>query len=130
VAPPAALQNTLGRSPLIYTALGPSHDKGIALDRNSVARHRIGRAPEQILRRLVEFQNLKRIVIAGGDTSSYALRELDIEALTTLVPLPTTPGSPLCLAHGSVAATEGLQIALKGGQIGHDDYFSMIRNGG
>ena len=119
-----------GRSPLIHTALGPSHDKGSALAKNPGARHRIGRALGQILRRLVEFQKLERVVIAGGDTSSHALCELDIEALTTLVPLPTTPGSPLCLAHGSVAATEGLEIALKGGQIGHDDYFSMIRNGG
>ena len=115
-----------GRSPLVYTALGPSQDIGVKLDKNTGARHQIGRALGQILRRLVEFQNLKRVVIAGGDTSSHALRELAIEALTMLVPLPTTPGSPLCLAHGSAAATDGLQIALKGGQIGNDDYFSTI----
>jgi uncharacterized protein YgbK (DUF1537 family) len=118
-----------GRSPLVYTALGPTQDIGIKLDKDTDARHRIGRALGQILRRLVESQNLKRVVIAGGDTSSHALRELDIEALTMLVPLPTTPGSPLCLAHGSAAATDGLQIALKGGQIGNDDYFSTIRGG-
>jgi 3-oxoisoapionate kinase len=118
-----------GRNPLVYTALGSTQDIGIKLDKDNDARHRIGRALGQILRRLVEIQNLKRVVIAGGDTSSHALRELDIEALTMLVPLPTTPGSPLCLAHGSAAATDGLQIALKGGQIGNDDYFSTIRSG-
>jgi 3-oxoisoapionate kinase len=118
-----------GRSPLVYTALGPTQDIGVKLDKDTDARRRIGRALGQILRRLVELQNLKRVVIAGGDTSSHALRELDIEALTMLVPLPTTPGSPLCLAHGSAAATDGLQIALKGGQIGNDDYFSTIRSG-
>lgn len=119
-----------GRSPLVYTALGPLQDMGVELDKNAAARHRIGRALGEILRRLVEFQSLKRVVIAGGDTSGHALRALEIEALTTLVPLPATPGSPLCLAHGTVAATDGLQIALKGGQIGNDDYFSMIRRGG
>ena len=118
-----------GRSPLIYTALGPSQDIGVELDKNPNARHRIGSALGKVLRRLVELQDLKRVVIAGGDTSSHALRELEIEALTTLMPLPATPGSPLCLAHGSITATDGLQIALKGGQIGGDDYFSMIRRG-
>ena len=118
-----------GRSPLIYTALGPSQDIGVELDKNPNARHRIGRALGKVLRRLVELEDLKRVVIAGGDTSSHALRELEIEALTTLLPLPATPGSPLCLAHGSMAATDGLQIALKGGQIGGDDYFTMIRRG-
>lgn len=119
-----------GHSPLIHTALGPSQDMGIELNKNTGGRHVIGRALGHILCRLVELQKLERVVIAGGDTSSHALRELDIEALTTLVPLLATPGSPLCLAHGSVAATDGLQIALKGGQIGNDDYFSMIRSGG
>lgn len=118
-----------GRSPLIYTALGPSQDIGVELGKNPNARHRIGRALGKVLRRLVELEDLKRVVIAGGDTSSHALRELEIEALTTLMPLPATPGSPLCRAHGSMAATDGLQIALKGGQIGGDDYFTMIRRG-
>jgi len=119
-----------GCSPIIHTALGPSQDISIELDKNTNARHRIGRALGKLLRRLVELQDLKRVVIAGGDTSSHALRELEIEALTTLMPLPASPGSPLCLAHGSIAATNGLQIALKGGQIGGDDYFAMIRRGG
>ena len=121
---------TMGRSPLIYTALGPSQDIGIELNKNPDARHLIGRALGKVLRRLVELQNLKRVVIAGGDTSSHALRELEIDALTILMPLPDTPGSPLCLAHGSKTAIDGLQIALKGGQIGGIDYFVMIRRGG
>ncbi len=119
-----------GKSPLIHTALGPSQDIGSELDKTANARHRISRALGSILRRLVEKHGLERVVIAGGDTSSHALKELAIEALTTLMPLPATPGSPLCLAHGSTPATDGLQIALKGGQIGGDDYFSVVRRGG
>jgi uncharacterized protein YgbK (DUF1537 family) len=78
---------------------------------------------------MVEREGLSRAVIAGGDTSSHALRQLKVEALTTLLPLPQTPGSPLCLAHGSYPPTDGLQIALKGGQIGTDGYFAQIRDG-
>lgn len=118
-----------GSSVLLHTALGPSADRGSEIDRVAGARHRLGRALGTILRRLVESEALPRAVIAGGDTSSHALQELRVEALTTLLPLPQTPGSPLCTAHGSYAPTDGLQIALKGGQIGTDGYFAQIRDG-
>jgi uncharacterized protein YgbK (DUF1537 family) len=118
-----------GKSVLLHTALGPSADRGREIDRVPGARHRLGQMLGTILRRLVEAEGLSRAVIAGGDTSSHALRELRVEALTTLLPLPQTPGSPLCTAHGGYAPTNGLQIALKGGQVGHDGYFSQIRDG-
>ncbi|MDF1632904.1 four-carbon acid sugar kinase family protein [Mycoplana sp. MJR14] len=118
-----------GSSVLLHTALGPSADRGSEIDRVPGARHRLGRALGTILRRLVESEGLGRAVIAGGDTSSHALKELRVDALTTLLPLPQTPGSPLCTAHGNYAPTDGLQIALKGGQIGTDGYFAQIRDG-
>lgn len=114
-----------GRSVLLYTALGPTADRGGALD--GAARQRLGRALGRIQSQLVERAKLKRAVVAGGDTSSHALGEMGISALTLKMPLPQTPGSPLCDAHGGSA--DGLQIALKGGQVGGDDYFSMIRAG-
>lgn len=89
--------------------------------------HRLGRALGHIQAELVSRTGLSRAVVAGGDTSSHALGEMGISALTLKMPLPQTPGSPLCIAHGGPA--DGLQIALKGGQVGGDDYFSMIRAG-
>jgi uncharacterized protein YgbK (DUF1537 family) len=118
-----------GRSVILYTALGPSADLGKTIDNIAGARHKLGGILGTILRRLVEVEGLKRAVIAGGDTSSHALKELHIQALTTLLPLPQTPGSPLCTAHGDYAAINGLQIALKGGQVGKDGYFAQIRDG-
>jgi uncharacterized protein YgbK (DUF1537 family) len=118
-----------GRSVIIHTALGPSADRGGDIDRVPGARHRLGQGLGILLRRLIEQESLGRAVIAGGDTSSHALQELHVDALTTLLPLPQTPGSPLCTAHGSYAPTNGLQIALKGGQVGTDDYFMQIRDG-
>lgn len=114
-----------GESVLLYTALGPSADRGAALD--GAARQRLGQALGRIQGRLVSAAGLTRAVVAGGDTSSHALGEMEIAALTLKMPLPQTPGSPLCIAHGGYA--DGLEIALKGGQVGGDDYFSMIRSG-
>lgn len=116
-----------GQSVVLYTALGPSADRGGELDSSSGARHRLGRALGRIQSELVARTGLTRAVVAGGDTSSHALGEMGISALTLKMPLPQTPGSPLCIAHGGAA--DGLQIALKGGQVGGDDYFSMIRAG-
>jgi 3-oxoisoapionate kinase len=117
-----------GRSVILYTALGPETDVGVQFAEEG-ARHAIGRALGRIERALIERAGLHRAVIAGGDTSSHALRELGIYALTTRLPLPMTPGSPLCLAHSDHKTFDGLEIALKGGQVGGDDYFSRIKLG-
>lgn len=118
-----------GRSVILHTALGPRADRGGEIDRVAGSRHRLGQMLGRILLRLIETQGLGRAVIAGGDTSSHALGALKVDALTTLLPLPETPGSPLCTAHGLHAQTNGLQIALKGGQVGRDGYFAQIRDG-
>jgi uncharacterized protein YgbK (DUF1537 family) len=93
------------------------------------ARHRLGRALGTILRRLAAEARLTRAIVAGGDTSSHALGQLGVDALTVRLPLPQSPGSPLCLAHSRFAGIDGLEIAMKGGQIGLDDYFCAIRDG-
>ena len=129
----AAIQTGLeslaqGRSVVLYTALGPETDVGAELETEG-ARHAIGRALGDIQAALIERAGLRRVVIAGGDTSSHALRQLGVYALTTRLPLPATPGSPLCLAHSDEKAFDGLEIALKGGQVGGDDYFDKIRSG-
>ncbi|GGD23056.1 four-carbon acid sugar kinase family protein [Aureimonas glaciei] len=116
-----------GRSVIIHTAMGPESDLGSALDGIDGARHAIGRGLGRLQARMVRSAGLKRVVIAGGDTSSHALRELGIFALTVRQPFPQTPGSPLTTAYSDDAAFDGIEIALKGGQVGHDDYFVRIR---
>ncbi|WP_158816616.1 four-carbon acid sugar kinase family protein [Methylocapsa sp. S129] len=118
-----------GRSVILYTALGPSSDVGGELEGQESARRAIGRGLGQIQRALIAQARLTRAVIAGGDTSSHALGELGIFALTIKMPLRATPGSPLCAAHSNDPAFDGMEIALKGGQIGGDDYFGKIRDG-
>jgi len=118
-----------GRSVVLYTALGPAADRGAEIDRQEGARHKLGRGLGELLRALTIEQNLQRVVIAGGDTSSHALGQMGVDALTVRMPLPASPGSPLCVAHSRIKAIDGLEVALKGGQVGTDRYFSAIRNG-
>jgi len=116
-----------GSSPLVHTALGPGTDAGEKLNALPESRERIGVGLGKILRRLAEASGIKRVIVAGGDSSSHALGQLDIFALTCRLPLPASPGSPLCRAHSNSAKLNGLEIALKGGQVGGDDYFTALR---
>ncbi|MGM0785434.1 MAG: four-carbon acid sugar kinase family protein [Pseudomonadota bacterium] len=115
-----------GCSVVLYTALGP--DAGLATLPDGDGAHAIGRRLGSLLRDLASAERLSRVVVAGGDTSSHAIQELGIQALTTCLPLPQTPGSPLCTAHSNAPAFDGLQIAFKGGQVGDDAYFGRIRD--
>jgi uncharacterized protein YgbK (DUF1537 family) len=89
---------------------------------------RIGNGLGRILDTTLRESRLKRAVIAGGDTSGHASLALGIYALTALA--PTAPGSPLCRAHSDDPAHEGLEIALKGGQVGAPDFFCVVKRGG
>jgi uncharacterized protein YgbK (DUF1537 family) len=118
-----------GRSVLVYTALEPETDRGGPLDAIPGGRHRVGQGLGRIARAAIEGLGLKRAILAGGDTSSHALGELDVFALTTRFPLVATPGSPLCTAASADPRLDGLEIAMKGGQVGGDDYFVALRDG-
>ena len=118
-----------GGSPLIYTASGPASDRGEALNALPDGRVALSRELGRLAKTLVQEFALKRLVIAGGDTSSHALSELNIHALTTRFPLLDTPGSPLCTAHSASAEFDGLELAMKGGQVGKDDYFVRLKDG-
>ncbi|MED5295377.1 MAG: four-carbon acid sugar kinase family protein [Pseudomonadota bacterium] len=116
-----------GRSIIVHTAMGPdSHDDSLTAESS---RHRLGKSLGEMLRRLVDDQGLSRVCVAGGDTSSHAIAALDIHALTVRLPLPDTPGSPLCQAHSDDPRYHALEVAFKGGQIGGDDYFERLRRG-
>lgn len=118
-----------GRSPLVHTALGPASDVGAQVENIADGRKHIGEGLGGILKALLEETGLRRAIVAGGDSSSHALGQLDIFALTTRMPLPATPGSPVCTAASANPSLNGLEIALKGGQVGGDDYFVALRDG-
>jgi 3-oxoisoapionate kinase len=100
--------------------------KSLGIDANEVGRH-LGKQQGLILRELAEATGLKRVCVAGGDTCSYVLRQMDIHSLELLMPI--TPAAPLCRAFSDNPAFEGLQVASKGGQIGAPEYFLQVLNG-
>lgn len=116
---------TRGGSPILYTALGPDGIQAQDADGNA----RVGRTLGQLLRRLGEEFALDRLIVAGGDTSSHALSELDVCALTLRRSIADSPGSPVCTAHLSDPAAGTLELILKGGQVGKPDYFVRLRDG-
>jgi uncharacterized protein YgbK (DUF1537 family) len=108
-----------GRSIVLFTALGPQ-----PLDQKHG--ERFGSALGAMLRHLVLSTGVRRILIAGGDTSTHTVKQLKLDALTFAAPL--VPGVPLCRAHAK-SPLDGLELALKGGQIGPDNFFAQVRDG-
>lgn len=124
-----------GQSALILTAAGP-HDPAVARFRDALAHsditaeaanQRIGESLGRVLDASLRASGLRRAVISGGDTSGHGARQLGLYALQALA--PTIPGAALFRAHGD-SVHDGLELALKGGQMGSADYFGWIRAGG
>jgi len=76
-----------------------------------------------LLRDILAETSVSRLIVAGGDTSSLAVRSLDIWGLSYRAPL--VPGAPLCQAHSDDPKLQGLEIILKGGQMGPVDFFTQ-----
>ena len=106
-----------GRSLILHTGHAPSTSAPAAL---------LGMGLGRLVRAIVG-GGWRRLVIAGGDTSSYAARALGIEAVEMICPL--SPGAPLCRAHAPGSPVDGMEINLKGGQVGGEDYFGKLLEG-
>ena len=91
---------------------------------SSLSSEFVGNALGSIAVKVIENLGVKRVVIAGGDTSSYAARAMGIEALEMINPLVT--GAPLCKAYSKNKAVNGIEVNLKGGQVGEENYFQLL----
>jgi len=93
----------------------------------NLSSEKLGTALGQIAKAAAEQSLVKRIVIAGGDTSSYAARAMEIEAVEMIAPLVS--GAPLCKAISANKNINGLEVNFKGGQVGDKKYFEVLLNG-
>ncbi|POR46361.1 four-carbon acid sugar kinase family protein [Bosea psychrotolerans] len=80
-----------------------------------------------LLRGIIAQARLSRLVVAGGDTSSLAVKSLDIWGLSYRGPLAS--GAPLCRTHSDDPRLDDLDIVLKGGQMGPVDFFARATAG-
>ena len=123
------------KSSLVFSAEGP--DDPAVVQFEAMASHaslekpqaakKIGYALAEIMRRILDGSNVKRIVVAGGDSSGAVGSHLGIRALTLSAGL--APGVPLCRAWSDDPARDGLEIALKGGQLGSVSFYGHVRAG-
>lgn len=123
-----------GESVVLYTALGPD-DEAIKATRERLAAigvdgsqsgEYIGRQLGRWTKRIMLETGLRRVVIAGGDTSGFVTSEMGIYGLEMLAPI--SPGAPLCRVYSQDERMDGVELALKGGQFGSPDYFAKVRD--
>lgn len=79
-----------------------------------------GRLMKEVLRR----HPLRRVGFAGGDTSSLAVQSWGIAALTLAYVL--APGVAVCRIDAPGQPLDGVELMLKGGQMGPETLFSDL----
>lgn len=128
-----------GKSVILHTARGPDDPRIHALIESLVAR---GESREQarhgggrllgvrlgeIVQRILVATSVQRLLLSGGDTSSQITSVLAPDALEIEARL--SPGAPLCRVISDKPHLKGMQIALKGGQMGDASYFVRALHG-
>ena len=110
---------TAGRDTVLYTSLG--------LPRKATQGDQLGSTLGFLLREIVTRTTVRRVLLCGGDTSSHAVQQLGLYALTWIATLE--PGAPLCHAYADDAHPKlhDIELVLKGGQIGADNFFDTVR---
>lgn len=123
------------QSVLLYSAMGPDDPKIVSTKEQIKAfglpAGSVGEilATQQglILRDILEKTGLRRVAVAGGDTCGYVLKQLGVYVLEFVIPLGTA--APLCRASSNIPQFDGIEIALKGGQLGEVDFFGSVLRG-
>ena len=96
---------------------------------NITSAEHVAQASAHMVARVVQAQAehgtpLRRIGIAGGDTSSHTVQALQLWGLSYQTTL--CPGVTLSRAHSQDPARDGLELMLKGGQMGGTDLFAKL----
>jgi len=82
----------------------------------------------EVVRVVARGTDVRRVVVAGGDTSGRVLRELGVTALELVSTSERFgPGLTLCRSIAAEPDVDRLQILLKGGQLGAPELFETIR---
>jgi uncharacterized protein YgbK (DUF1537 family) len=117
-----------GHSAILHTAIGPQDVRIKAMEEmtaklsltDTEANETLGSELGDMARDIVGNSQVKRLVIAGGDTAGRIQQCFQIEALQVSKPIGIA--APLCYVFSKQPEFNGLEMAFKGGQIGSRDY--------
>jgi uncharacterized protein YgbK (DUF1537 family) len=112
-----------GRHVLAHTT--PAGHESSPIERGAAPR--IAPACGALLRAVLQQVHVSRVGIAGGDTSSHAVQAFGAWGLEWLGQIDT--GVPLLRVHADDPRVDGLELMLKGGQMGGDDLFDLLIRG-
>jgi uncharacterized protein YgbK (DUF1537 family) len=128
-----------GRGAIVHTCRGSSDPRlasgaeafrrrgGKDTDSRTKTSRVLGGALGRIALSSIASAGTRRVVVAGGDTSTYAAKAMGIEALEIIAPV--VPGAPLCRVRAPASAADGIEVIFKGGQVGGEDFFERISRG-
>ena len=125
-----------GRSVVMYTAKGPDDDQVAAVQRQLPAgvsapayvAHRIGLLYARLARAAIEHAGLTRLVVAGGDSSSFTMRQLGAIALETRAS-HFRQNAHVCSLFSDDPLIHGKEVLLKGGQVGTAELYGLMLKG-
>lgn len=122
-----------GNSVVVYAAAGPE-DEGIAAGRDvfsalgAESSSVIGGLYAELARLVFARIPLRRLMLAGGDTSSQVVRALGVQSLAIdAIHAQSTEAMMRMDAPGTLF--DGVQLLMKAGQNGPVDYFVQARDG-
>jgi uncharacterized protein YgbK (DUF1537 family) len=87
----------------------------------------IGPTLGRVAREVLAATGVRRVLVAGGDTSGHVAGALGIESLEMIGEL--TRGAPLCRATAPGSPAGDVEFTFKGGQIGPVEFFGWVRDG-
>ena len=130
IANPTATQDLLaptvaamrsGRHTMVITAPPPGEKA------NAADAPRVAAATAAFIAAVMRAVPVKRLGIAGGDTSSHAVKALGLWGLSYRTTLG--PGVAICVGHSDDPRLDGIELMLKGGQMGPDNLFDALLAG-
>jgi 3-oxoisoapionate kinase len=111
-----------GRSVVLHTGGGDATRRASGSD-TALLGSQLGR----VVRAVLERQPLRRMIVAGGDTSGAVAAALGIESMEMIAPL--VRGAPLCRLAAPGSPADGMEVVFKGGQIGPESFFVDVAQG-
>lgn len=84
----------------------------------------VAEAGGRLLASILQGVRPARLGLAGGDTSSHCIQALDVWGLSYRTQIE--PGVALCRLHADASHLDGLEVMLKGGQMGSDGIFEKL----